>query len=252
MTAAGSAEEAFGLIVIGDEILNARRRDRHFAGIGGLLRERGFSLAWLRVLPDDPDYLSAELSRTMAEGIPVFCCGGIGATPDDHTRACAARAAGVALERHPGAVAEIEARFGEEAYPQRIKMAEFPEGSELIPNPYNRIPGFSIRCHYFMPGFPDMAHPMAAWVLDNHFADGGTPERQRAVRVRGVSESQLMELMEELDGCFAGAKLFSLPRLDVGYQIDLGFRGRGDIEAAFEALLAGLTARDVSFELLED
>jgi len=104
--------DAFGIIVIGDEILNGRRRDRHFDAIGGMLRERGFAVAWLRVLPDDPDYLAAEFTRTMAEGVPVFCCGGIGATPDDHTRGCAARAAGVPLEMHPDAVAEIEARFG--------------------------------------------------------------------------------------------------------------------------------------------
>ena len=82
--------DAFGIIVVGDEILNGRRRDRHFEGLGGLLRGRGFAVAWLRILPDDPEYLTAEFGRTMAEGIPVFCCGGIGATPDDHTRACAA------------------------------------------------------------------------------------------------------------------------------------------------------------------
>ena len=92
--------DAFGIIVIGDEILNGRRRDRHFEALGSMLRERGFGVAWLRILPDDPDYLTAELGRTMAEGRPVFCCGGIGATPDDHTRACAARAARVDLEMH--------------------------------------------------------------------------------------------------------------------------------------------------------
>ena len=103
--------DAFGIIVVGDEILNGRRQDRHFEAIGGLLRERGFAVAWLRILPDDPECLVTEFSRSMADGIPVFCCGGIGATPDDHTRACAARAAGVPLGMHPGAVAEIEARF---------------------------------------------------------------------------------------------------------------------------------------------
>ena len=108
-----SGQLSFGLIVVGDEILNGRRQDRHFAGIGGLLRERGYRLAWLRILPDDPAYLSTEFARTMAEGLPVFCCGGIGATPDDRTRECAARAAGVPLRRHPEAAARIEAAFGE-------------------------------------------------------------------------------------------------------------------------------------------
>ena len=105
--------QCFGILVIGDEIRNGRRRDRHFEGIGGLLRERGFGVAWLRILPDAPDMLTAELKQSMSNGVPVFSCGGIGATPDDHTRACAARAAGVALAPHPEAIAEIEARFGD-------------------------------------------------------------------------------------------------------------------------------------------
>lgn len=244
--------DSFGIIVIGDEILNGRRRDRHFDAIGGTLRERGFAVAWLRILPDDPDYLVAEFTRSMAEGKPVFCCGGIGATPDDHTRACAARAAGVPLVMHPGAVAEIEARFGADAYPNRIRMAELPQDSELIPNPYNRIPGFSINRHYFMPGFPDMAHPMAAWVLDTHYGAGGLPERQRAVQVRGVTESQLMDLMQQLTTDFPQVKLFSLPRLGADYQIELGFRGQGDLDAPFAALLAGLEERGVAYDLLSD
>lgn len=244
--------DAFGIIVVGDEILSGRRRDRHFEGLGSLLRERGFSVAWLRILPDNPDYLAAELGRTMSEARPVFCCGGIGATPDDHTRASAARAAGVALGMHPGAVAEIEARFGADAYPHRIRMAELPLGSDLIPNPYNRVPGFSIRGHYFMPGFPDMAHPMAAWVLDTYFSAGGRPEAQRALQVFGVPESSLMDLMEQLTQQFPDAKLFSLPRLGKEFQIEMGFRGKGDLDAPFNALTAGLGRLGVRYELLDD
>ena len=106
-----------------------------------------------------------------------------------------------------------EARFGDEARPHRIKMAELPQGCELVPNPYNRIPGFSIKRHYFLPGFPDMAHPMAAWVLDSYYAAGAPPERQCALRVRGVPESGLMDLMQQLTERFPESKLFSLPRL---------------------------------------
>lgn len=244
--------DAFGITVVGDEILNGRRQDRHFEAIGGMLRERGFSVAWLRILPDDPEYLAAELGRTMAEDRPVFCCGGIGATPDDHTRACAARAAGVPLELHPDAVAEIEARFGTDAYPHRIRMAELPRGSDLIPNPYNRVPGFSINRHYFVPGFPDMAHPMAAWVLDTFYGAGGMPERQRSVRVRGVTESSLMGLMEQLTERFPDAKLFSLPRLGSEFQIEIGFRGRGDLQAPMDALISGLGEVGITYDLVND
>ena len=127
-------------------------------------------------------------------------------------------------------------------------MAELPDGAALIPNPYNRIPGFSIARHYFVPGFPDMAHPMLAWVLDTYYPDGARPEQQRAVRVYGVTESQLMDLMATLVADHPEAKLFSLPRLGEEFQIELGFRGRGDLDAPFRALVDGLSARGIRFE----
>ncbi len=244
------SDNRFGLVVIGDEILAGRRRDRHFEGIGAILRERGYRLAWLRILPDDPDYLVAEFRRCMAEGLPVFSCGGIGATPDDYTRACAATASGVPLVRHAGAAAEIEARFGAEAYPERIRMADLPQGAELIPNPYNRVPGFSIRRHYFMPGFPDMAHPMARWVLEQHYPPL-EPEIQRSVWVQAVTETALMELMEDLTRRFPAHKLFSLPRLGEVRLVELGYRGHSDIEEPFAALLAGLRDGGFEFEVRE-
>ncbi len=240
--------DEFGLLVIGDEILAGRRRDRHFEGIGDLLRERGYRLAWFRILPDDPELLVDELARSMRGGLPVFSCGGIGATPDDHTRACAARAAGVPLERHPGAVAEIEGRFGEEAYPNRIRMADLPQGAELIPNPYNRVPGFSIRDHHFLPGFPDMAHPMAEWVLDTHYARRA-PQRQRSVWVHGVSENDLMPLMERLSAEYPEHKLFSLPRLGEPRRVELGYRGGEEIERPYQALLQALREGGFDYQL---
>ena len=243
-----SLDKRFGLVVIGDEILGGRRSDRHFQGIGELLRDRGYELHWLRILPDDPEYLVTEFRRTMEEDIPVFSCGGIGATPDDYTRFCAAEAAGVPLVRHLGAVAEIEAQFGPDAYPQRIRMAELPEGAELIPNPYNRVPGFSINRHYFMPGFPDMAHPMAQWVLEQHYPSLGR-QQQKSVWVEAVTETVLMELMEDLTARFPEHKLFSLPRLGEVRRVELGYRGGDEIERPFAALLEGLKQRGFRFEV---
>ncbi len=228
--------DAFGLIVIGDEILSGKRRDRHFDAFRGLLQARGFALAWLQILPDDPALLTGRLAASMGEDLPVFCCGGIGATPDDHTRRCAAAAAGVPLQRHADAVAEIEAQFAEQAYPERILMADLPAGSTLIPNPYNRVPGFAIKRHYFLPGFPDMAHPMAHWVLDNQYAEGGVPERELSLKVFGAAESRLLSLMEQLTADFPSLKLFSLPRLGPDGFVELGFRGRDGLEPAFAAL----------------
>ena len=128
-------------------------------------------------------------------------------------------------------------------------VSEETRGSEIIPNPYNRIPGFSLNRHYFMPGFPDMAHPMAAWVLDNRYGAGGGYERQRSVLVRGVSESALLDLMQELIVKFPDAKLFSLPRLGEEFQVELGFRGVGNLQVPFEALTRELKALDVRYDL---
>ena len=238
---------AFGLIVIGDEVLNGPRQDRHLAAFKERLRVRGHQLAWCWILPDEPALLTRQLAASMAAGAPVFCCGGIGATPDDHTRGCAAAAAGVGLMRHDEAARLIEGRFGPEAYPQRIRMAELPAGASLIPNPVNQIPGFGLDGHWFLPGFPKMAWPMAEWVLDRHYGHA-LRLREQALMVRGAPESRLIPLMEELGARFPAVKLFSLPHLGESEQdryIVLGFRGRGDLSAAMSALRAGLDAEGV-------
>jgi molybdopterin-biosynthesis enzyme MoeA-like protein len=240
--------DSFGLIVIGDEILLGTRRDRHVDGFRALLDQRGFRLAWVQILPDDPALLIKRLRSSMVEGLPVFSCGGIGATPDDHTRRCAAEAAGVPLVRHPEAVAILEDKFGADAYPNRILMAELPEGSDLVPNPVNRVPGFSIHRHYFVPGFPDMAHPMASWVLEHHYADGAPRQHQRSVRVFQVPESELMPLMEEMIAAYPELKLFSLPRMGEPSFVELGFRGTQGCDQACDELERRLTQAGLRFE----
>ena len=240
----------FGLVVIGDEILSGRRRDRHVDFFRTLLAEQGHALHWVQILPDDPGLLTDRLRQTMAEGNPVFSCGGIGATPDDHTRQCAAEAAGVPLVRHPGAQRLIEERFGESAWPHRVRMADLPEGSTLVPNPVNQVPGFSILEHHFLPGFPDMAHPMAAWVLEKRYPDAGEPEMELSLRVPGVSENELMALMQDLDGRWPGLKLFSLPRRGEQNFVELGFHGPEEqVEPAFAMLRQRLEAMGMGYEL---
>ena len=156
---ASGAPVAFGLIVVGDEVLIGGRSDAHLSHFRALLGQRGHTLAWHWLLPDEPSVLTDHLRFSIARGAPVFVCGGIGSTPDDHTRASAARAAGVTLERHPEAVALIEGRFGDDAYPDRILMADLPAGCGLVPNQYNQIPGFRLSRHFFSTGLS--AHGLA-------------------------------------------------------------------------------------------
>lgn len=237
---------AFGLIVVGDEVLNGQRTDKHLAAFKAMLGARGHELAWFWLLPDDPEVLVRQFQASMALGQPVFSCGGIGATPDDHTRACAARAAGVALTRHAEAQRLIEERFGAEAYPKRVLMADLPEGANLIPNPYNQVPGFSIHQHYFLPGFPQMAHPMAEWVLDGQFPNAALMHEQ-ALEVRGTPESGLIDIMEAVGPRFPGLKLFSLPHLGEDRHILLGFRGHEDPSEAMAVLRAALDQAGVQY-----
>lgn len=197
------------------------------------------------------DCLIEHLRRSMAGHHPVFCCGGIGATPDDRIReaaAAAATAASVPLARHAGAQALIEARFGTDAYPHRILMADLPSGSELVPNPYNKSPGFSLRNHFFLPGFPQMAWPMAEWVLEQGFAAGQEAQKESVVVVKGVPESTLVSLMQRFTTCYPGLKLFSLLHLGAHKSVELGFRGRDGLEQAMEALQRALQEQGFEFE----
>ena len=89
-----TSSRRIGLIIVGDEILSGRHQDKHFAKVVGLLGARGMQLAWAQILGDDRDMLIAAYKRSFASGDIVFSCGGIGGTPDDHTRQAAAAALG--------------------------------------------------------------------------------------------------------------------------------------------------------------
>lgn len=238
----------FGALIIGNEILSGKRQDKHQARVIEALGARGLQLAWAQYLGDDPELITEALRRTLAGKDVVLSFGGIGATPDDHTRAAAARAAGVALKLHPQAEAEIRARFLNDpkgVTPQRLRMGEFPEGAAIIPNPYNRIPGFSFRRHHFLPGFPEMAWPMLDWVLDTHYRDSFAPGSisESSIIVRGAGESQLIELMNDCQTRYHRIKVFSLPRLEPDRHIELGVRGDpGEVVTAIAALKHGVSA----------
>jgi molybdopterin-biosynthesis enzyme MoeA-like protein len=259
----------FGLIIIGDEILSGKRQDKHFAKTVELLGERGLCLSWARYVGDDRALITAALRDAFASGAVVFSCGGIGATPDDHTRQCAAAALGVPLILHDEArdlilerMRDVAAEQGLSFEPERadnlhrLHMGVFPTGAQLIPNPYNKIPGFSCAGNdggavHFVPGFPVMAWPMMAWVLDTKYASLQAQERraERSVIVYGAMEAALTPLMEDIEAGFPGVRVFSLPSVDHaehGRHIELGVKGEpAAVEAAYAALLRGLELQSV-------
>ena len=235
---------AVGLVIVGTEMLTGKRRDAHFAHCVEALGARGLALAWCHYVGDQPEAIVRALEFARASGDIVFCFGGIGATPDDHTRAAAARCAGVALVRHPEAAAIIEERFGDDAYPQRIHMAHLPEGCTLIPNPVNRIAGFSLGDLHFVPGFPQMAWPMMEWVLDSRYPElgGDEPAVEALVTLPGTSEGQLIGVMQEFVARFPDVDLSCLPHMVDDYrETELGVRGAAQaVERAAQWLTEAL------------
>lgn len=263
---------AIGLIIIGDEILSGKRTDKHFPKVVELLAARGLQLSWAEYVGDERERITATLRRTLASDDIVFSCGGIGATPDDHTRQCAAAALGVPLGLHPEAKTKIEERIADVAREEgrapdydapdnlhRLKMGEFPQGATIIPNPFNKIPGFSVRhgehgAHYFVPGFPVMAWPMIEWALDIHYAHlfRRVPRLEQAVLVFGIAESTLTPLMESIESEFPQVKVFSLPSVGdatIRRHIELGVKGEpAQVVAAFEKMLAGLERLQAEYQ----
>lgn len=237
--------KTFGIYIIGDEILSGKRQDAHLSFVVQALKARGLQLAWANFLGDIPAQITSSLKASMARADIVFSFGGIGATPDDFTRQCAADAAGLPIERHLAAVAEIEAQYGESAYPKRVLMADFPQGATLIPNPINRVSGFAINEHYFVPGFPEMSHPMILWVLDTYYPHLFHQQDyiEASILVMEAGESRLIDLMNHILAKYPDLKLFSLPKLDKQRTTELGVKGVASlVHAAMSDIKQGVTA----------
>jgi molybdopterin-biosynthesis enzyme MoeA-like protein len=254
----------FRLIVVGDEILSGKRQDKHMSKMIELLNERGLSLHQVEYVGDDREAITATLKMSFASNDVVFSTGGIGSTPDDHTRQCAAAALNVPLALHPEAkelitqrintTAEGDAEKAKLTNPEnvlRLKMGEFPVGSEIIPNSYNLIPGFRIKEHHFLPGFPVMAAPMMAWVLDELYADlfHLTDFVEKSFIIPLGMEASLTTLMEQIEATHSGVKVFSLPSVGdprkggvfAKRHIELGLKGSlSEVNEAFPFLTQGV------------
>lgn len=243
----------FGILLIGDELLSGKRIDKHQPKVIELLAERGLELGWSMTVGDDAARLTDTLAWTLARGDVVFSFGGIGATPDDRTRQCAAAAAGLPLEIHPDGRAELEAIFGEQAYPKRIRMVEWPRGAALIPNPVNRVPGFSLGDHHFVPGFPSMAWPMIEWVLDRHYAHLRQSERAVEYRVEALDtpESELIDAMDAVISAHPQVRVSCLPNASGRRAVEFGLRGVPEAAAAaYRELVARLDSQGVALAVL--
>ncbi|MBA3581260.1 MAG: competence/damage-inducible protein A [Gammaproteobacteria bacterium] len=244
-----------GLVVVGDEILSGQRQDKHIPYVIETLNARGLSLDWVRIVGDDPALLRETFQQTLLatekNNDIVFSVGGIGATPDDMTRQALAAAAQVPIVAHAEGIAILTSVVGELSAVQQ-RLVEFPAGASLIPNPINRVPGFSFRRHYCMPGFPTMAWPMLEWVLDQLNLPIAAATLRIAYKVQRTPESRLTPIMETVLAAYPQVKLYSLPESDLQKrEIELGVKGAANVaQTAADALETLLRAADIQFQRL--
>ena len=224
-------------VIIGDEILSGKREDKHLRHLSKTLKDYGLWLSKVDYIPDDLEVIRKTIEKKI--GCIVFCFGGIGATPDDCTRHAAALAHKKSIVQNSKAKLLIESQFGKDAYPKRILMADLPDSAELIPNVINNIPGFLINHHHFMPGFPEMAWPMIDWVINNHYKNLINLKgiEDQSIWLDDVSESMLIDTMNEIKNKNKAIKIYSLPKLSPNKTLELGIKGASkDVNKAMKGL----------------
>jgi molybdopterin-biosynthesis enzyme MoeA-like protein len=186
----------FYSVIIGTELLNGRRSDQHFNFLNQALLKRGWSQKASFVIDDEASFIESVFNLIKSDPNAVlFSFGGIGSTPDDCTRAVAAKVFDDGeLSLHPEAVKRIIETLGDRADTLRLEMGNFPKKADLLDNIVNNIPGFSLQNRYFfMPGFPTMSHPMVESILTTHFTS--TTAKYRRTLAINASEGTFLELM---------------------------------------------------------
>ncbi len=200
----------FYSVIIGSELLNGRRVDKHFSFLNTELLNRNLLHVANFVIKDDPILIQNTFNLILQDPKSVmFCFGGIGATPDDLTRSIASEVfTGQALLLHVKAKELIEKQFCEEAYPHRINMAYLPPEANLLPNVINNVPGFQLfNRFFFTPGFPSMSWPMITSALETYF-----PTQKKKHSMTFVVESPENDLIEIMEALPKELEFSSLPR----------------------------------------
>ncbi len=199
----------FYAVIIGTEILNGRRIDKHFDFLKNELAKYGHELFASFVIKDDVGLMKRTYKMILKDtDAVIFSFGGIGSTPDDLTREVAAEVfRNSSPVTHEKFKQNIINKFGDEAYPHRIHMAEIPPDAELLPNPVNNMSGFALdKRFFFMPGFPSMSHPMTSEIIKKYFSQA--KKKYKYTLLAKTSENTLIDVMQKLP---KNIELSSLP-----------------------------------------
>lgn len=241
----------FYAVIIGSEILNGRRDDKHFLFIRDALIQRGHTLFASFIIKDDVELIRTTFAmiKQDPDGV-MFSFGGIGSTPDDLTRQIASEVfSDGELVSHEKFRCDIIDRFAEEAFPYRIHMADLPKNSELLPNIINNMSGFYLQNRYFfMPGFPEMSHPMVRETLTRLFPQAS--HTYRKTLIAQTSENTLIAVMEKLD---PHVDFSSLPMIKSGYptvEISVASTDPELCAENFELFITELHSKSIPFKIL--
>ena len=241
----------FYAVIIGTEILNGRRVDKHFTFLQAELQKYGHELFASFVIKDDKELMRRTYRMIKEDSNAVmFSFGGIGSTPDDLTREIASE-----IFRDSKVITneqfrrDIITKFGDEAYPHRIHMADLPPNAALLKNPINNMSGFSLdEKYFFVPGFPSMAHPMLQEAIQKHFSD--TKKSYRYTLKAKTSENTLISVMQKVP---SHIELSSLPIfIDNKPNVELSLSGenKGDVLHYFKLFEEALNEQNIPYVLM--
>jgi molybdenum cofactor synthesis domain-containing protein len=239
-----------GLLVIGDEILSGRTKDKNIGHIAEYLTMIGIDLSEVRVVPDVEEEIVAALNALRRRYTYVFTTGGIGPTHDDITADAVAKAFGVPIDHDPRAVALMRERFpNADLNEARMRMARIPQGADLVANPVSKAPGFWIGNVIVMAGVPQIMQAM----LDEAAPRLRTGRKMLSASIpAGMREGDLGTALAEIARAHKNAMIGSYPFSNEGRpDTNLVIRSRDPqalaaAKSAVETMLASLRANGVA------
>ena len=234
-----------GLVIIGDEILSGRTKDKNIGHIADFLTNFGVELCEVRVVQDSEQHIVEAVNALRSRYSYVFTTGGIGPTHDDITADAIAKAFDVPIDIDERAVAMMRSRFGDDQMTQaRMRMARIPKGAELIENTISNTPGFKLENVFVLAGIPRIMQVMldaAAQMMER-----GKPILSRTIRVERV-ESEVAAGLRQLQDAYADVQMGSYPFFEDGILgTNLVLRGRDEkrLDLALAALDGMLSELD--------
>ena len=239
-TDASDAAVTAALMVIGDEILSGRTKDKNIGYIAEYLTAAGIDLREVRVVPDDESEIVAAVNALRARYTYLFTTGGIGPTHDDITADCVAKAFGVPIDVDERAVAMMLQRHKREDLNEaRLRMARIPQGASLVDNPISRAPGFRLGNVIVMAGVPAIMQAMLDSVVPTLVK--GTPVTSEAIDASGVPEGLYAAGLKAIAERHPGLAIGSYPSYGPsGFTNQIVVRGRDldDLGRAVEDIRA--------------